>query len=84
VVPVTPDPNVGSPMTRTHIKNGFVVTMNFTRDIISGGFVVIEGETVERVGARSESPTDAIYERVLDADGMIVVPGLINTHQHFY
>ncbi len=70
-------------MTLTLIKKGFVITMNARRDVFPGGFVVIEGTRIARVGAGRDVP-DGAFDRVIDAEGMIVVPGLINAHQHFY
>ena len=71
-------------MARTLIENGYLVTMNPARDVHPGGFVVIDGNTIERIGPAGKVPRDEIFDRTLDAGGMIVVPGLINAHQHFY
>ena len=74
---------LAKPMTRTLIRNGYVVTMNSQRDVFPAGSLVINGSHIEKVG-----PHDAQLEEhvdgVVDASGMIVVPGLINAHQHFY
>jgi 5-methylthioadenosine/S-adenosylhomocysteine deaminase len=51
--------------------------------VYPGGFVLLNGSVIESVGGAALLPTEAV-DRTLDASGMIVVPGLINAHQHFY
>jgi 5-methylthioadenosine/S-adenosylhomocysteine deaminase len=70
-------------MTRVLIKNGYVVTVDHRRSVHPGGFVLINGSKIECVGSSAELPRGAI-ERTIDAHGMVVIPGLINAHQHFY
>ena len=70
-------------MSRTLIKNGYIVTMNRQREVFPGGSLVFDGAMIE-----SATPGDLLlkgdFDEVIDATGMIVVPGLINAHQHFY
>jgi len=63
------------------IKNGVVVTMNQTRDVIENGVVVIKGDRILAVGSEN-TISDYPGFRVMDADGGIIMPGLINTHSH--
>lgn len=70
-------------MTRTLIKNGYVVTVNANRDVLRDGSVVVNGSFIECV-APAQTPPDGEFDDVIDAKGMIVIPGLINAHQHFY
>jgi 5-methylthioadenosine/S-adenosylhomocysteine deaminase len=70
-------------MTRVLIKDGYVITVDHCRSVHPGGFVLIDGSKIERVGGSAELPTEAV-ERTIDARGMAVIPGLINAHQHFY
>jgi 5-methylthioadenosine/S-adenosylhomocysteine deaminase len=65
------------------IKNGYVVTMNGRREVFPGGFVAVEGRDIAAVGAAGGEPKRA-FDEVVDASGMIVVPGLINLHQHHW
>ena len=65
------------------VKNAQVLaTMNDDGDeIVDGGLFAVDG-FIERVGRTGELPTTA--DEVLDLNGHIVLPGLINTHHHFY
>jgi 8-oxoguanine deaminase len=65
------------------IRNAaFLVTMDDQRrEIPSGGLFVRDG-FIEQVGATSDLPEAA--DEILDLSGHIVLPGLINTHHHFY
>ena len=66
------------------IKNGYIVTMNAARDIHDGGYVSIGADgRIVNVGPGAQLPETA-HETVLDATGMIVLPGLINMHQHHW
>lgn len=59
-----------------------LVTMDdHRREIADGGLFVRDG-FIEKVGLTSELPAEA--DEVLNLRGHIVMPGLINTHHHFY
>jgi 8-oxoguanine deaminase len=51
------------------------------REISGGGFFIRDG-FLEQVGLSQNLPETA--DEVLDLKGYIVLPGLINTHHHFY
>ncbi len=51
------------------------------REIVDGGLFIRDG-FIEQVGPTAELPATA--DEVLDLSGHIVLPGLINTHHHFY
>ncbi len=51
------------------------------REIGDGGLFIRDG-FIEQVGVSSELPETA--DEVLDLSGHVVLPGLINTHHHFY
>ena len=65
------------------VKNATVlVTMdNHQREIVSGSLFIRDG-FIEQVGKTSELPKTA--DEVLDLAGHILLPGLVNTHHHFY
>ncbi|MCP4956187.1 MAG: amidohydrolase [Photobacterium aquimaris] len=63
------------------IKNGQVITMNDNKQLIENGVVVINNDTIIAVGDHSLlSQYDA--QRIIDAQNGIVMPGMINTHNH--
>jgi len=63
------------------IKNGLVITMDSQRSRFDEGAVAIAGDRIVAVGNASDM-TDWNPGRVIDADGGIVMPGLINVHTH--
>jgi 5-methylthioadenosine/S-adenosylhomocysteine deaminase len=63
------------------IKNGVVLTMNRTHDVIENGAVVIEGAMIIAVGTVGTVKHYPGF-KVIDAEGGIIMPGLINTHSH--
>jgi cytosine/adenosine deaminase-related metal-dependent hydrolase len=70
-------------MTTLLIRNAaLVVTMDEQRREIPGGGVFAEDGMILQVGRAEELPQTA--DRVLDMSGHIVLPGLVNTHHHFY
>ena len=61
------------------VKNAAVlVTMDDSRREISGGCMLVENGVITSIGP--EMPAD----KVIDATGCVVTPGLINTHHHLY
>jgi 8-oxoguanine deaminase len=65
------------------IKNAAVViTQNSQRQQISDGGVFIYDNVIEKVGKKEELPDTA--DEVIDASGLAILPGLVNTHHHFY
>lgn len=63
------------------IKNALMVTLDDADTILPQGQMLIEGATISAVGPTVEAPADA---QVVDAEGMVVMPGLINAHHHLY
>ncbi len=61
------------------IKNGTLITMDPQLGDMADGDVLIEGSRIVAVGPRLTAPAGT---ETIDAAGMIVMPGLVNTHQH--
>ncbi len=65
------------------VKNAsMLVTMNENRDELTGGGFFARDGWIEQVGPSGSLPATA--DDVLDLTDQIVIPGLINTHHHFY
>jgi 5-methylthioadenosine/S-adenosylhomocysteine deaminase len=70
-------------MSKTLISGGYVVTVDRERKVYPEGFLLVDGREIKSLGPIGEEPKDFSGKRI-DARGMIVLPGLINLHQHFY
>ncbi len=64
------------------IAGGTVVTMDGSRRILEGGEIAVRGDTIVGVGTPAEMEARFDAAQRIDATGMIVMPGLINGHQH--
>src|SRR5512136_373490 len=66
------------------IRNAaLLITMDDERRTIPDGALFVRGNVIEHVGSTAELgllPAD----RVIDARGKVVLPGLLNTHHHLY
>lgn len=65
-------------MSTTLIKNAFVVTMNAKREAFSG-FILIDDDQIKAMGTAVK---EIQADRVIDAGGKTVIPGLIQPHIH--
>src|SRR6478672_2953196 len=70
-------------MSRTLLKNGYVVTVDEARAVHPRGYVAIADDRIEAVGAGIPAD-ERRYDEVIDVAGCIVMPGLINMHQHHW
>ena len=71
-----------TPMTTLLIKNAYIVTMDNRQTEIPDGGIFVRDGFIEQVGQASSLSSTA--DEVLDLKGHVVVPGLVNTHHHFY
>ena len=73
-------------MTTLLIKNTYIATLDsHQREIPDGGLFIRDG-FIEWVGETGQLPPEltAQADEILDLAGHIVLPGLVNTHHHFY
>ncbi|MBI5566588.1 MAG: 8-oxoguanine deaminase [Chloroflexi bacterium] len=62
-----------------------LITMNPQRQQIKEAAIYAHDNVIEFAGPLADLPPDrATADRVVDARGMIVLPGLVNTHHHLY
>ena len=65
------------------VKNAsLLLTMDGSRREIVGGGLFARDGWIEQVGPGAKLPASA--DEVLDLNGYLVLPGLVNTHHHFY
>jgi cytosine/adenosine deaminase-related metal-dependent hydrolase len=64
------------------IKNAHLLTMDDRHTELSDGGLFVHDGFIEHVGAAYQLPITA--DEVLDLTGHVVLPGLVNTHHHFY
>lgn len=67
-------------MTDLVITNALVVAADATGTVLRDGAVAVSGGRITRVGPATEVGIDA--REVIDARGMLLMPGLINMHCH--
>lgn len=66
---------------RTWIKNPLTVWTG--GDAAADGGLIVDGGFIAEVLAAGQTPSAAV-DREFDASGLVVLPGLINCHHHFY
>jgi cytosine/adenosine deaminase-related metal-dependent hydrolase len=64
------------------VKNAYIATMDDHQREIPDGCLFIRDGFIEQVGPSASLPQTA--DEVLDLSGHVVLPGLVNTHHHFY
>jgi 5-methylthioadenosine/S-adenosylhomocysteine deaminase len=68
---------------KTLIRSGTVLTLDPDDRVLVGEDVLIEDERIARVGGRF-TEREGPFDRVIDASGRLVMPGLVNAHFHSY
>ena len=63
------------------IKNGLILTMNAKLQSIENGAVRVRDGVIISIDSNGQTPSDA-PAREIDAQGGIIMPGLVNSHTH--
>jgi len=63
------------------VTNGVVVTMNPKGDVLYGGTIVIDDDRISAVLPKGAWKIEG-NEEIIEAGGMMVIPGLVNSHIH--
>jgi 5-methylthioadenosine/S-adenosylhomocysteine deaminase len=58
------------------LRDGIIVTQNPNREVIEGDVYIEDGRIAEIARSRNEA------DQVVDCRGKVVIPGMINTHNH--
>jgi 5-methylthioadenosine/S-adenosylhomocysteine deaminase len=66
------------------IANGYVVTMDSRRQIYSDGALAVEGRSIVAVGRTKDVLARHKAAHVIDAAGKLVIPGLVDGHNHAF
>ncbi|TSA50690.1 amidohydrolase, partial [archaeon] len=64
------------------VKGGLVYTMDPERRVLRDGAVAVDGDRIVAVGGSSDLGSTYAAERVIDAEGMAILPGFVNVHTH--
>lgn len=65
------------------VKNAdIVITLDDQGRKLRGGGLFVRDNVIEQVGPSEALPAEA--DEVIDATGLAVLPGLVNTHHHFF
>lgn len=75
----------GPPARRTLLTGAAVVTVDDAGRVLDPGWVLVEGQRIEGVGA-GEPPIDIreCADEAVDLSGHIVMPGMVNAHTHLF
>lgn len=66
------------------IGNGRMITRDERNPYLENGAVVIEGEWIKEIGEAGEMKKKYPDASFVDAKGGVIMPGLINVHEHIY
>lgn len=69
-------------MTDLLVRNGHIVTQDADRTVIEDGAVAVTGDKITAVGAADDLDAAHDPDRIIDAGGRAVIPGLVNPHTH--
>ena len=66
---------------RIWLKNPLSILIEESVDARGG--IVIEGKKIQQIIAYDKQPSEKV-DQIVDASKHVILPGLINTHHHFY
>lgn len=67
---------------RILVQNGTIITFGKSCQVFEDHALLIEGDRIARIAPKAE--IQGPFDKVIDAKGKVVMPGLINAHMHFY
>src|SRR5262245_4388863 len=66
------------------LTHGYLVTVDPQRRVIPDGWIRVEGDRIAGLGAMDGLGEPADGEEVIGLAGMVVLPGLLNGHNHHW
>jgi 5-methylthioadenosine/S-adenosylhomocysteine deaminase len=72
-------------MSHILVKNGLVITLDDNGTQYDPGYLLTKEDTIYMMGA-GDPPASvlAMADQVVDASGMVVMPGMVNAHTHLF
>ncbi len=68
--------------TRLLIHNGTIITFGTPCRVLEGQALLVEDGLITKIGPQDTIPGP--FDKMIDAGGQVVMPGLVNAHMHFY
>jgi 5-methylthioadenosine/S-adenosylhomocysteine deaminase len=66
------------------LADACVVTVNGARDILDRASVLVRDDRIAEIGSAATLKARAPEAEVIDCDGNILMPGMVNTHTHLF
>lgn len=66
------------------VHSGYVAAVDAAGNEWPGGWVAVADGRIAGVGAAGDRPDPRGFARAIDATGCVVIPGLVNAHQHLW
>jgi 5-methylthioadenosine/S-adenosylhomocysteine deaminase len=82
VVSLTAQPSLAKEKVDLLVHGGTVVAMDSAKRLLGDGAIAVRGEHIVEVGPSAQVSEKYEAARLISAWGKIVLPGLINTHNH--
>jgi len=67
---------------RIIVVNGTIITFGTSCQVLEDHALLIEGNRIAKIAPKAA--IQGPFDKVIDAKGKVVMPGLINAHMHFY
>ena len=69
-------------MTTILIENGIIITLGDSNKVLYDHSLVIENGLITKIAPKNS--IHGKFDKVINAQGKVVMPGIINAHMHFY
>lgn len=66
------------------LTHGYLITVNGDRDVHPDGFIHIVDDKIAGIGPMADLLPSTRADETIDLGGMVVIPGLINGHNHHW